>query len=106
MLRDGVEQLLRNFVGIGVEEANPLPVRGLDLRQAGEQMSEAVVQSEIFAVAGGILADQVDLANTLLEEAGGFRDHRFEAAAAEIPAVLRGGAEGGGVIAAFGHLDR
>ena len=46
-------------------------------------MREAVFDAEIFAVAGGVLADQVDLANALREQAGGFGHHGFEAAAAD-----------------------
>jgi hypothetical protein len=67
---DGVEQALRDFVRIGVEEADPLLGRRLDLREARQQIGKAVGESEILAVAGGVLADQVDLADALLEEAG------------------------------------
>src|ERR1035438_5117378 len=101
---DGVEQALGDLIRIGVEEADPLLGRGVDLREAGEQIGQAVVEPEILAVAGGVLADQVDLADALLEEAGGLGDYGFEAPAAESAAILRNHAEGARVIAAFGDL--
>ncbi len=75
------------------------------LREAGEKLREAVFEAEVFAVAGGVLADQIDLAHALFEEASGFRDHGFETAAAEVAAILRDHAEGAGVIAALGDLQ-
>ena len=73
MLRDGVEQSLRDLIGIAIEETNPFFVVRLDLRQAGEQQRETVLHPEILAVAGGVLADQVDLAHALRKQARGFR---------------------------------
>ena len=104
MCGDGVEQALGDFVRIGVEEADPLFGRGLDLGEAGEQIGEAVREPQIFAVAGGVLADQVDFADALLEEAGGLGDDGFEAPAAEGAAILGDHAEGAGMIAALGDL--
>ena len=63
------------------------------------------MQTQVFAVAGGVLADQVDLAHALLEQARGFGNHRFEAPAAELAAILRDHAEGAGMVAALGDLD-
>ena len=83
VLGDGIEQLLRHFVRIAVEEPDPLGVLGFDLRQARQQLRQAVLQAEILAVAGGVLADQVDLAHALREQARGFGDHALETAAAE-----------------------
>src|ERR1017187_6726711 len=103
-LKGSAVAALGDLIRIGVEEADPLLGRGVDLRQAGEQMGEAVGESEILAVAGGVLADQVDLADALLEEAGGLGDYGFEAPAAESAAILRNHAEGARVIAAFGDL--
>ena len=105
VLRDRIEQLLGDLVRIGVEETHPFRLRRFDLRQAGEQLRQTVFEAEIFAVAGGVLADQIDLAHALREEARRFRNHRFEAAAAEFAAILRDHAEGAGMIAAFGDLD-
>src|SRR5205085_4654912 len=58
---DSIEQPLGYFVGIRIEEANPLLIRSLDLCQPRQQVREAVSHSKVFAVAGGVLADQVDL---------------------------------------------
>ncbi len=66
MRGDRIEQFLRDLVRIRVEEADPLLVRRFDLRQARQQQRQAVLQPEIFAVAGGVLPDQVDLAHALL----------------------------------------
>ena len=66
VLRDGLEQPRRDLVGVGVEEAEP--------REAGqdgegvEQLREAVGEAEVFAVAGGVLADEGDLADALRDE--------------------------------------
>ena len=59
---------LRDPVRIRVEEPNPFSLRRLDLRQPRQQVCEAILETEIFAVSGGVLADQVDLANALREQ--------------------------------------
>src|SRR5262249_39483369 len=66
---------------------------------------EAVVDPEVFAVASGVLADEVNLADPLLEQARCLRDHRLEAAAAEFAAILRDHAESARMIAAFRNFD-
>ncbi len=68
-------------------------------------MGEAVFEAQVFAVAGGVLADEIDFADAHGEHASGFVDDAFKAAAAELTAELRDDAEGTGVIAAFGDLD-
>src|SRR5580698_3049470 len=105
MLGDGIEKLLSDFVRIRVEEAHPFRLRRFNLCEAGEKLREAVFETEVFAVAGGVLADQIDLAHALFEEASGFRDHGFETAAAEVTAILRDHTEGAGMIAAFGNFQ-
>jgi len=50
------QKLLRHIIGVRIEETNPFLVRRLDPGQAGEQMGQTVLQSEILAVAGRILA--------------------------------------------------
>ncbi len=105
MGRHGIKEPLGDFVRVSVEEANPLSVRRFDARQAFQQVGKAVGEAQVLAVAGGVLPDQVDLAHTALEQARGFGNHRFEAPAAKLAAVLRDHAEGAGMVAAFGNLD-
>ena len=66
---------------------------------------EAVGEAEVFAVAGGVLADEGDLADALGDEVFGFGDDGRHAAGAELAAELRDDAEAAGVVAAFGDLD-
>src|SRR5687768_15832740 len=100
-----VEQFLGDAIGIAIQEANPLGLWSLDLRQPPKQFGQAVLQSKIFAIAGCVLADEVDLADSLPEHPRGFRNHALKAAAAEVAAILRNDAERAGMIAAFGNLD-
>ena len=60
---------------------------------------------EVFAVAGGVLADEGDLADALGDEVLGFGDDGAYAAGAELAAELGDNAEAAGMIAAFGDLD-
>ncbi len=99
------QQPLRHFVGIAVQEPHPFLMRRRNLRQPRQQLRQAVFQSEILAVTGGVLADQVDLANTLRKQPRRFADHRFEPAAAKLSAILRDHAEGAGMIATLGDFD-
>ena len=64
---DGLEQLARDLVGIGVQK--PDPAQFVDLRQSLQQLRQAVLQAEIFAVAGCVLADERDLLYALLRKA-------------------------------------
>ena len=101
---DGIEQLLRDLIWIGVEETDPFGEFGGDLGETREELSQAVFETEVFAVTSGVLTDQIDFANAHGEHAGGFVDDALEATAAEVPAKLRNDAEGAGVIAALGNL--
>jgi hypothetical protein len=56
---DGFKQLAGDAVGIGVEEAEP--AEAFDAGELVEEGGEAVFDAEIFAVAGGVLADEGDL---------------------------------------------
>jgi hypothetical protein len=102
---DGFKQDGGDAVGVGVEEADPLFVRGFDFGEAGEEGGEAVFEAEVFAIAGDVLADEVDFADAIVEQAAGFEDDAFKAAAAELAAELGDDAEGAGVIAALGDFD-
>ncbi len=68
-------------------------------------MRQAILQAEIFAIAGRVLADQIDFPNALAKEPRRFRYDRFKTAAAELAAILRNHAESAGMVAAFGDLD-
>jgi GGDEF domain-containing protein len=63
---DGVKQLAGDAVGIGVEEAQP--AQAFDAGERVEQSGEAVFEAEVFAVAGGVLADEGDLLNAARDE--------------------------------------
>jgi hypothetical protein len=103
VLGDGFEQARGDLVGVGVEEAQP--AQAGERGEGVEQRGEAVFEPEVFAVAGGVLADEGDLADALGDEVFGFGDDRRHAARAELAAQLRDDAEAAGVVAAFGDLD-
>ena len=64
MRGDGLQQLAGDLVGISVEEAHPAQL--LDLRQTLQQQRQAILQAEVFAVAGRVLPDERDFADALL----------------------------------------
>ena len=103
VLGDGFEQPLRDAVGIGVEEAQP--AQPVDAGQSVEQVGETVFQTQVFAVAGGVLADEGDFLNAAGDELLGFGDDGLEAAGTEFAAQVGDDAEGAGVVAAFGDFD-
>ncbi len=109
VLGDGVmaghslEQARGDLVRVGVEEAQPAQA-GQDGKGV-EKLGEAVGEAEIFAVAGGVLADEGDLADALGDEVLGFGEDGPHAARAELAAQLRDDAEGAGMVAALGNLD-
>ena len=91
------------MVGVGVEEAEP--AEAVDAGERVEEGGEAVLEAEVFAVAGGVLADEGDLADAAGDELLGFGDDGLEAAGAELAAQVGDDAEAAGVVAAFGDLD-
>jgi hypothetical protein len=99
---DGFEESAGNAVGIGVEEAEP--AQAVDAGERVEQGGEAVLEAEVFAVAGGVLADEGDLANAAGDEGFGFGDDGFESARTEFAAQVGNDAEGAGVVAALGDF--
>ena len=101
--RQRIEQSLRDAIGIGVEKTHP--GEGFDARQAFEQRGQAVAQAEVFAVGGGVLADERDFAHAGGGQIFRFAHHRLESAAAEFSAQLRDDAERAGMVAALGDLD-
>ena len=60
-MRDCVEEFAGDAVGVGVEETEPAEVG--DGGEGVEEGGEAVFEAEVFAVAGGVLADEGDLAD-------------------------------------------
>ena len=60
---------------------------------------------EVFAVAGGVLADEGDLADALGDEGFGFGYDAGEGTGTELAAELRDDAEAAGMVAAFRDLD-
>ncbi len=100
---DGFEEAGGDLVGVGVEEAEPAEAG--EGGEGVEELGEAFGEAEIFAVAGGVLADEGDLADALGDEVLGLGEDGADAAGAELAAELGDDAEGAGVIAAFGDLD-
>jgi hypothetical protein len=103
MLRNGVEEAGGDLVGVGVEEAEPAEAG--EWGECFEQVGEAVFEAEVFAVAGGVLADEGYFADALGDEVLGFGDDGADAAGAELSAELGDDAEGAGMVAAFGDFD-
>src|SRR5205085_9108268 len=63
------------------------------------QQRQAIPQTEVFAVAGGVLADERDLAHARARQPLRLGDHRFKAPRAEFAAKLRNDAESARVVA-------
>ncbi len=103
VLGDCLEELAGDAVGVGVEEAEP--AEAWDAGELVEECGEAVLDAEVFAVAGGVLADEGDLLNAAGDELARFGDDRLEAAGTEFSAQIGDDAEGAGVVAALGDLD-
>ena len=100
---DGFEEAAGDAVGIGVEEAEPAEVG--DLGERVEELRQAVLEAEVFAVARGVLTDEGDLAGAAGDELLGFGDDRFKSARAEFAAKVGNDAEGAGMVAALGDFD-
>ncbi len=96
-------RLAGDAVGVGVEEAQP--AQAFDAGERVEQRGKAVFEAEVFAVAGGVLADEGDFLDAAGDELLGFGDDGLEAAGAEFAAQVGDDAEGAGVVAALGDFD-
>src|SRR5580692_2542396 len=103
MRRKRIQQFLRYAIRIRVQKADPQQV--LNLRQAFEQLRQAVAKAQILAVGSRVLADQGNFARASSGEILRFTNDGFKTAAAKCSAQLRNDAEGTGMIAAFGDLD-
>jgi hypothetical protein len=103
MLGNGLEKFAGDAVRVGVEEAEPAQVG--DLGKRVEESGEAVFETEVFAVTGGVLTDEGDLADAAGDELLSFGDDGFKAARTEFSAEVGDDAEGAGVVAAFGDFD-
>src|SRR5579872_6063425 len=101
--RDGFEQAPRNFIGIRVQETNP--AQRLDASQFFEQEREAVLEAEIFSVAGRVLSDERNLTDPGARQALGLGNHRFKATRAELAAQLWNDAEAARMIATLRNFD-
>ena len=100
---NGVKKAAGNAVGIGVEKAQP--AHAGDLGECVEQLRKAVLDAQVFAIAGSVLADQRDLLDAARNELLRLGDDRLEAARAEFPPEIGDDAEGTGMVAALGNLD-
>src|SRR6202043_1314494 len=97
-----VEEFLRYAIGVGVKEAHPQQI--FDAGEAGQQLCEAIAQTEVFAVGSGVLTNQGDFASACGCEILRFAYYRFEAAATKFAAQLRNDAESAGMIATLGNF--
>ena len=99
----GFEQARGDLVGVGVEEAEP--AQAGERGEGVEELGEALFEAEVFAVAGGVLADEGDFTDALGDEVLRLGDDGAHAAGTELAAELGDDAEGTGVVAAFGDFD-
>ena len=72
---------------------------------ASSSVARPSLEAEVFAVAGGVLADEGDLLDAAGDELLRFGDDGFEAARAEFAAQVGNDAEAAGVVAALGDFD-
>ena len=98
-----VEQTACDAVRISVEKAQP--AQAVDAGEFVEQRGETVLEAEVFAVAGGVLADERNLLDAARNELLGFGDDGLETPRAEFAAQVGDDAEGAGVVAALGDFD-
>ena len=82
VFRDGLEQAAGDAVRICIEK--PQPAQPFDPGQRVEQCGKAVLQAQVFAVAGGVLADEGDLLDAARDKLPRFGHHRLEPARAEL----------------------
>src|SRR5215469_16369563 len=61
MAGDGIQQSSGDFVGVGIQESHPAKL--LNLCQTFEEERQPVFQTQVFSVAGGVLADESNFAN-------------------------------------------
>src|SRR5205085_8170485 len=86
-----LQQLAGDLVGIGVEK--PYPAQVSNLRQPLQQQCQAVLETQVFAITGGVLADQGNFAHALGSQALGLRNYRLKMPRTELPAKLRNDTE-------------
>src|SRR5262249_4192460 len=99
---DGLKQPGSNLVGICVKKAYPSKI--VDLRKALKKQRQSILQTQIFAIAGRVLANKRNLAYPSAGEILSLRNHRFKMAGTELAAKLRDNAEAAGMVAALGDL--
>jgi hypothetical protein len=100
---DGLQQAIGDAVGVGIEEAQP--AQAVDAGESVEQVGETVFQAKVFAVAGGVLADEGNFLDAAGDELLRLGDDRLEAAGTEFAAQVGDDAETARVVAALGDLD-
>ena len=103
VLGDGREQAPCDAVGVGIEEAQP--AQAFNPRERVEQQGEAVLDAEIFAVAGGVLADEGEFADAGGYKLAGFGDHGIKSSRAKLAAQVGNDAEAARMVAALGDFD-
>ena len=101
--RDRFQKLAGDFVGIRVEETHPPQV--FNFCQTLQQQSKAIFQAQVFAIAGGVLADQRDFAHTIGSQPLRFSNYGFKMTRPELSAKLGNNAEATRMVTALSDLD-
>src|SRR6185437_11907924 len=99
----GFQQLARDLVGIRIKETHPAQFGNSS--HALQQQRQSVLQPKVFAVTGGVLADERNLAYSVPRQPLSFRNHGFKASRTKFAPQLRDDAEAARMITAFGNLD-
>ena len=103
----GVGDGLDKFVGEvdGVEVHEPDPVESGDVFEFPEELCEPDFAVEVHAVVGGVLGDEDEFADAIVDEFAGFVEDHFDGFGDVFAAHGWDGAEGAGAVAAFGDFE-
>ena len=97
------EDVLREALGIGIVDADPLYFR--DFGKGAEHIGQPSASIEVEPVIGGVLGDEQQLLHSLRGEGPGLLHDLFDRNGAVRAADMRNGAVGTAAVAAFGYLQ-
>ena len=103
-LGDRADHLIGEAGRIGVHEAQPVNVLQV-LVQRPEQAGKARLVVDVGAVAGGVLADEVQLDRAVGGKLVGFQQDLLDRLGSHRPADRRDRAEGASLVASLGHTQ-
>src|SRR4029077_6795395 len=84
--RNGFKQPAGDFVGIGIKK--PYPAQVFNFSQLFQQQRQAILEAQILAVAGSVLADEGDLAHAGERQALSLGHYRLKTPRTELAAEL------------------